>query len=78
MNFWDTAIQFFWREESLLVSVMALALAFALFHYHSEGRKSVINTLAFFFACVAGQFFSGLLQALQLPIAAAAFHEAFI
>ena len=78
MNFWDTAMQFFWREESLLVAVMALSLAFALFHYHKEGRKSVINTLAFFIACMAGQFFSGLLQALQLPIVAAAFHEAFV
>ena len=78
MSFWDTAMQFFWREESLLVSVMALVLAFALFHSHSEGRKSVINTLAFFFACMAGQIFSGLLHAMQLPIAAAAFHEAFI
>ncbi len=78
MGFWDTAVQFFWRDESLLVSVMALALAFALFHYHAEGRKSVINTLAFFFACMVGQFISGLLHAMQLQMAAAAFHEAFI
>lgn len=78
MGFWDTAIQFFWREESLLVSVMALSLAFLLFHYHKEGRRSIINTLAFFFACMMGQFFSGLLHAMQLTAAAAAFHEAFI
>lgn len=78
MGFWDTAMQFFWREESLLVSSMALALAALLFHYHAEGRKSVINTLAFFFACMVGQFFSGLLHAMQLPVAASVFHEAFI
>jgi small-conductance mechanosensitive channel/CRP-like cAMP-binding protein len=78
MGFWDTAVQFFWRDESLLVSVMALALAFALFHYHREGRKSIINTLAFFFACMVGQFLSGLLHAMQLPTAAAAAHEAFV
>jgi hypothetical protein len=52
MGFWDTAMQFFWREESLLVSVMALSLAFLLFHYHQEGRRSIVNTLAFFFACI--------------------------
>ena len=28
MSFWNTAIQFFWREESLPVLVMALGLAF--------------------------------------------------
>jgi CRP-like cAMP-binding protein len=78
MSFWDTALQFFWREESLLVSVMALSLAFALFHYHPDGRKSTFNTLAFFFACWVGQFFSGLLHAMHLPIAAAVFYETFV
>ena len=78
MNFWDTAVQFFWRDESLLVSLIALGLAFLLFHYHKEGRRSITNTLAFFFACMVGQLFSGLLHAMKLPAAASAFHEAFI
>jgi small-conductance mechanosensitive channel len=78
MGFWDTAMQFFWREESLLVSVMALCLAFLLFHYHREERKSTFNTLMLFFACMAGQFLGGVFHAMQLPVAAAVFHEASV
>lgn len=76
MSFWNTAIQFFWREESLLVLMMTLGLAFLLFHFLREERKSVLNTLAFFFACLGLQFLGGLIQALQFPSAAAVFHEA--
>ena len=76
MSFWNTAMQFFWREESLPVLVMTLCVAFLLFHFLKEERKSVLNTLAFFFACLALQFVSGLIQALQFPSAAAIFHEA--
>ena len=56
MSFWDTAIHYFWREESLLVLVMTLSLAFLLFHFHKEERRSILNTLGFFFACLIGQF----------------------
>ena len=76
MSFWNTAMQFFWREESLPVLTMTLALAFLLFHFLKEERKSVLNTLTFFFACLVLQFISGLIQALQFPSAAAVFHEA--
>jgi CRP-like cAMP-binding protein/small-conductance mechanosensitive channel len=69
-------MQFFWREESLPVLVMTLCLAFLLFHFLKEERKSVLNTLTFFFACLALQFVSGLIQALQFTSAAAIFHEA--
>jgi len=76
MSFWNTAIQFFWRAESLPVLVMTLCVAFLLFHFLKEERKGVLNTLAFFFAFLALQFVSGLLQALQFTSAAAIFHEA--
>ena len=76
MSFWNTAMQFFWREESLPVLAMTLGLAFLLFHFLKEERKSVLNTLTFFFACLALQFVSGLIHALQFPSAAAVFHEA--
>lgn len=76
MPFLNTAMQYFWREESLPVLAMTLALAFLLFHFLKEERKSVLNTLTFFFACLALQFISGLIQALQFPSAAAVFHEA--
>ncbi|MDP4028866.1 MAG: mechanosensitive ion channel family protein [Gallionella sp.] len=76
MSFWNTALQFFWRAESLPVLVMTLCVAFLLFHFLREERKGVLNTLTFFFACLALQFVSGLLQALQFTSAATIFHEA--
>ncbi|MCR4299038.1 MAG: mechanosensitive ion channel family protein [Gallionella sp.] len=76
MPFWNTAMQIFWREESLPVLVMALGVAFLLFHFLKEERKSVLNTLTFFFACMVLQFISGLIYALQFISAAAIFHEA--
>ncbi len=76
MSFWNTAMQFFWREESLPVLAMMLGLAVLLFHFLKEEHKSVLNTLIFFLACVFLQFVSGLLHALQYPAAAAVFHEA--
>ncbi|OFZ67848.1 MAG: mechanosensitive ion channel protein MscS [Betaproteobacteria bacterium RBG_16_56_24] len=78
MAFWDTVIQFFWRDESLLVLVMALSLAFLLFHLHKVERGSIINTLGLFFACLFGQFISGLLHALQFVMAASVLHEVFV
>ncbi|MFZ2540543.1 MAG: mechanosensitive ion channel family protein [Gallionella sp.] len=78
MSYWDSAIQFFWREESLLVLVVALTLAFLLFHFIREERRSVINTLSFFFVCVVGLFVSGLFHALQFSTTAAVLHEAFL
>lgn len=78
MLFWDAAIQFFWREESLPVLVIVLGLAFLLFHYLKEQRRSVINTLEFFFVCLLGQFVSGMVHALQYVNVASSLHEAFI
>lgn len=76
MPFWNTAMQMFWREESFPVLVMALGIAFLLFHFLKEERKSVLNTLTFFFACMVLQFISGLMHALQFISAAAILHEA--
>ncbi len=78
MSFLDNAIQFFWRDESLLLLVMALGLAFLLFHFHKEERRSIINTLSFFFACLFGQLISGLIHAMQFDMAATVLHEAFV
>lgn len=78
MSFWDITIHFFWREESLLVMVMALALALLLLHFHKEERRSVTNTLGFFFACLLGQFLSSLIHAMQFDMAANVLHEAFV
>lgn len=76
MSFWNSAMQFFWREESLPVLVVMLGLAFLLFHFLKEERKSVLNTLTFFFACLALQFISSLIHALQFFSVAAALREA--
>ncbi len=76
MSFWNTAMQFFWREESLPVLVMTLCLVFLLLNFLRDERKSVLNTLTFFFVCLALQFASSLIHALQFVSAAAVFHEA--
>jgi len=78
LDFWDKAIQFFWREESLLVLVVTLSLAFLLFQSIKEERRSVFNTLSFFLVCVAGLFVSGLFHALQFTTTASVLHEAFL
>ena len=78
MSFWDTTIQFFWRDESLLVMVMALALALLLLYFHKEERRSITNTLGFFFACLLGQFLSSLIHAMEFDMAANVLHEAFV
>jgi len=69
-------MQFFWREESLPVLVITLCLAFLLFHFLREERKSVLNTLTFFFACLFLQFISSLIHAMQFAFAASVLHEA--
>lgn len=76
MSFWNTAMQFFWREESLPVVVLTVAQAFLLLHFLKDDRKSVLNTVAFFLACLFVQFVSSLIHALQFTSAAAALHEA--
>lgn len=76
MSFWNAAMQFFWRDESLPVLVMTLCVAFLLFHFLKDARKSVLNTLAFFLACLFVQFVSGLLHALQFSAIATVLHEA--
>ncbi|MGA7595784.1 MAG: mechanosensitive ion channel family protein [Gallionella sp.] len=78
MSFWQSAFHFFWRDESLLVLLMALVLAFLLFHFHREERRSIVNTLGFFFACLLGQFLSSLVHAMQFDLAASVLHETFI
>ena len=78
MDFWPTTIQYFWHEESLFVLFLGLCLAFFLFSFLKEERKSVMNTLAFFFACLTLQFVSGLIHAMQFTYAALVFHEAAV
>ena len=78
MSFWDSVIQFFWSDESLPVLVMMVSLAFLLFHFLKEERKSILNTLTFFLACLFLQFASGMMHALQFISVATAFHEAAV
>jgi small-conductance mechanosensitive channel len=78
MGFWETTFQFFWQEESLPVLVLALSIAFLLFHFRPEERKSVLNTLTFFFICLFLQFLSSLIHALEFHTAAAVLYETAI
>ncbi|MBK9160572.1 MAG: mechanosensitive ion channel [Nitrosomonadales bacterium] len=78
MSFWDNTIQYFWGTESLPVLVMALGIAFLLFHFRKDERKSVVNTLIFFFVCMAGQFIGAMAHAMGFAKAAAVLHEAFV
>ncbi|HET7833026.1 MAG TPA: mechanosensitive ion channel family protein [Gallionella sp.] len=75
MSFWDSTIQFFWREESLPVLLMTLGLAFVLFRFLKEARKSILNTLSFFLVCVLLQFIGSLIHAFQFASAAAVLRE---
>src|SRR5512146_455363 len=75
MAYWDTAMKFFWREESLPVLMMALGLSFLLLHFLREDRKSILNTLVFFLTCLFLQFVSSLIHALEFTYAASVFHE---
>ncbi|MDO8349806.1 MAG: mechanosensitive ion channel family protein [Gallionella sp.] len=70
MAFWNTAIQYFWNDESLSVLIIALGIALLLLHFLREDRKSVFNTLIFFITCQALAFFSGMIHAMQFASAA--------
>jgi CRP-like cAMP-binding protein/small-conductance mechanosensitive channel len=78
MSFWDNMIGFFWTEETFPLLAMVLCIAVLLFHFRREERASIVNTVAFFFVCLFGQFISGLLYALEFARAAAVSHEVFI
>lgn len=78
MEFWHTAMDFFWREESLLVVLMSLSLTAILYHFHKEERRSIVNTLSFFLACLFGQFVSSLLHAMMFTGAASTLREVFV
>lgn len=77
MNFLNTALDFFWRDESPAVLVMVLFLAALLLHYEKSERKSLYNTFGFFIVCLLGQFVSGLIFALEFTRAASVLYEMF-
>ena len=78
MHFWNTAFSFFWRDETLAVLVMVLGLAVLLLNLRKEERKSVLNTLSFFFACLLGQFASSLIHAMEFTRASEILLEVFV
>ncbi len=78
MSFWNTTLNFFWRDGSFAVLVMVLGLALLLLHFHKNERKSVFNTLVFFFVCLIGQFVSSVMHALEFTRAAGMLHEVFV
>jgi CRP-like cAMP-binding protein/small-conductance mechanosensitive channel len=78
MSFWNTALNFFWREESSFVLLMVLVLAGILLHFRSDQRKSLFSTMWFFLACLVGQFISGLMYAGALSRGAEVLHETFV
>ena len=75
MEFWHTVFSFFWHEEFLPTAVLALCLAFLLYHFLHDARKSVINTLTFFVLCELLRLFSGFVYALALPSSAVVLRE---
>lgn len=78
MSFWDNMISYSWGEEHLPLLIMVVCIAVLLLHFRREERASLVNTLAFFLACLFGQFVSGLLHALEFVRAAAVTHEVFV
>lgn len=77
MNFWDSTLNYFWRDGSLLVLVMVLCLWVLLYHFRPDDRKSLFNTMGFFFACSVGQLVSSMMFALEYTRAASSLHEVF-
>ncbi len=77
MSFWNTTLDFFWRDGSLLVLVMVLCIWGLLYHFRPEERKGLVNTLGFFFACSFGQFASSVMYALEYTRAGSTLHEVF-
>lgn len=77
MNFWDSTINYFWRDGSLLVLVMVLCLWVLLYHFRPDDRKSLFNTIGFFLACSFGQLVSSVMFAMELTRAASTLHEVF-
>ena len=75
MDFWHTTLQYFWREETLAVLLFTVFIGLLLLKFRQDERKSVLNTLLFFFACLCLQFISGIIRALQFISAAEFFHE---
>ncbi|MDD3884792.1 MAG: mechanosensitive ion channel family protein [Gallionella sp.] len=75
MVYWQHVMEFFWREESLLLLVFALLLGAVLLRFLRESRSSVTNTLLFFLACWAIQFLSSLVHALEFTLIANVFYE---
>ncbi len=75
MGFWHTAVQYFWHDEALFVLLSAFGLSLLMLTLLKEDRKSVLNTLMFFFVCQALAMLSGLIFALQIA-SAAVFREA--
>lgn len=75
MNFWQTVWTFFWHEEFLPISVIALCLTFLLYHFLRDTRKSVLNTLAFFVGCELVRLFGGMTFAMQLVSSANVLRE---
>ena len=75
MAYWQHVMEFFWREESLLLLVLAVILGVVLLRFLRESRSSVTNTLLFFLACWIIQFLSGLVHALEFTLIANVFYE---
>lgn len=80
MSYWDTVMQFFWRQESLPVLVMTVILVFLLLHFLKlkEERSAVLNTLIFFIACLFLQFVSSLAYAFKFAVSEILFEAAVV
>ncbi len=78
MSFWNITLDFFWRDGSLALLVMALGLALLLLHFRKNERKDIFNTLVFFLVCLFGQFASSLLHAMEFTRTAGLLHELFV
>lgn len=75
MSFWQIVFDFFWHEEFLPISVIALCLTFLLYHFLRDARKSVLNTLTFFVGCELVRLFAGVTYAMQLVSSANVLRE---
>lgn len=77
-EFFDSALYFFWREESPYVLLMTAALAAVLFRFRPRDRRVLANTLGFYLISLLGGLAAGVIHALGMGAAAAVLREAAV
>ncbi|BCB27003.1 mechanosensitive ion channel protein MscS [Sulfurimicrobium lacus] len=78
MNELQRISAFAWHQDIAYLIGIVLLAALLLYRFKPAVRRTLANTLGFFFACLGGLFISGIVDHLGFAGAASALHELFI